>query len=527
MIKLSDYLHIPGMGRVLEDAEREKPAKAKRSFAAAKITRQNKDWTATTYGANWTLYRDLRILRARAREMAKNAPHFRKFLGMAERNVVGDKGIQLQCNATLGTNKTKRPDTPLNSRVESAFWEWAFKENCSVSGKLSFAAAQKLFLRQLIRDGETLVQHIAADNPFGYALKFWNVDWLDETYNEELTNGNRIIMSVEVDGNYKPLAYWLTTPASEINFTNRRARTRTRVPAEQMTHAFLVDEDESQTRGITWFHAALLQGKDLHEYTGGVVQSARVQSHVFGFIEDELADEIEFTGEEDDEGKQRPLEIDVSPLSINQLNPGQKFTQIDPKQPTQNHSEFKKSMLLDIASALGVMGFSLAGDMSAVNYSSARVGLGEERDVWRDLQCVVGEFCREVYHRWMRSSMITGKLILSAREFEQLQNPDWKPRGWRYVDPQKEVKANLDAIAGNLATFKSVLGEQGIDLEEFLLEKQQEKALFEQYGIDYGPPAPAAKPADNTDNADGKGKPSDSADRGYSNGKYHETDIVN
>jgi lambda family phage portal protein len=469
----------------------------KRSYAAARITRQNKDWTSTTYGANWTLYRDLRILRARAREMEKNAPHFHKFLKMAERNVVGDKGILLQCNATLGSAKSLRPDTALNSRIELAFWEWSFKENCSVSGKLSFAAAQKLFIRQLIRDGEVLVQHIAADNPFGYAFKFWNVDWLDETYNVELTGGNRIIMSVEVDADYRPIAYWLTTPSSEINFTNRRARTRTRVPADQMTHAFMVNDDESQTRGVTWFAAGLLQGKDLHEYTGGVVQQARVTAHSFGFLEKENPDETEFTGAEDDEGNEKPVSIDVSPLSMNELPAGYKFTQFDPKQPTQNHSEFKKSMLLDIASALDVNGFSLSGDMSAVNYSSARVGLGEERDVWRGLQCVVSDFCRDVYHRWLRSAMMTGKVQVTGREFEQLQNPNWRARGWRYVDPQKEIGANIDAINSNQATYKSILGEQGIDLEEFLQEKQAEMALFKQYGIEYGTPKPepAAKPA--------------------------------
>jgi capsid protein len=161
---------------------------AKRRFAAAKISRQNADWTATPYGANWTIYRDNRIMRARAREMAQNSPLIRKFLKMAERNVVGHKGIQLQCNAVLGTAKKQRPNTKLNTMVETAFWEWSFKENCTVSGKLCFVEAQKLLLRYMLRDGEALVQHISnADNPFGYALKFWNVDWLDETYNEELS----------------------------------------------------------------------------------------------------------------------------------------------------------------------------------------------------------------------------------------------------------------------------------------------------------------------------------------------------
>ncbi len=527
MEKLSDHLYIPPMGIVLRDREKARQAAkpAKRNFASAKITRQNKDWTATPYSANWTLYRDLRILRARAREMAKNAPHFRKFLLMAKTNIVGHKGIQLQCNAEFGSN---RPNTNLNSRVESAWWEWSFPENCSASGKLSWVSAQQLFVEHLLRDGEALVQHIDADNAFGYTLKFWNVDWLDETYNETLpSSGNRVIMSVEVDGNDRPVAYWLTTPPSDINFTHQRGRTRTRISADEMTHAFMISEDESQTRGVTWFYAGLLHGKGMHEYTGGVVDSARVASHSLGFLKKNTPDEVEFMGEEDEFGNQRPLEIDVAPLSMNELPDGYELQQFDPKQPTQNHSEFKRSMLLDVAASLGVNGFSLAGDMSAVNFSSARVGLGEERELWRQMQTFVSStLCREVYRRWLRSTVAAGKIDLSAREFAQLQNPTWRARGWRYIEPTKDITAAIDGIGNNLLTFRDHLADQGIDLEEFLIAKKAEMELFAKYGIEYGvaketpPPPPAAESDDTEEN--NSNPPPDDAERGYTNGHSFE-----
>jgi capsid protein len=164
--------------------------------------------------------------------------------------------------------------------------------------------------------------------------------------------------------------------------------------------------------------------------------------------------------------------------------------------------------------------------MSSVNYSSARVGLGEERDVWRDLQSVVTHFCRDVYHRWLRSAMVSQKLEITAKDYEQLQNPNWKPRGWRYVDPQKEITASIDAISNNLATYRQTLGEQGFDLEEFLAEKQAEMALFAQYGIPYempkaatGQPAAGANP-DNTGDGSGDTQPQDNAAREFDSGTY-------
>lgn len=525
MIKLSDYLYIEPMGKVLRDRREAEAAAAAakrqhvRRFAAAQVNRLNADWTATPYAANWTLYRDLRILRARAREMAKNAPHFSKFLKMAERNVIGHQGIRLQCRAKTG--RPPHPNTRLNELVENEWWLWSHPEHCSASGKLSLVRAQKLFIRQLIRDGEVLVEHVAAPNPFGYALKFWNVDWLDETYNEDLPNGNRIIMSVEVDANDRPVAYWLTTPASEMNFTKRRQRTRTRYSAEIMTHAFLTSEDESQTRGVTWFHAALMPGKGDTKYTGAVIESASMTAMSGGFFTKANPDAVEFTGEGED--GEPDLSIDHSPAAFHMLPEGWNFQQFDPKQPTQNHAEFKRSMLLDIAAGLDVCGFSLGGDMSAVNYSSARVGLGEERDVWRDLQTFTAEFLRLVFHKWLLATLKQNRISITAKDYQELQNPEFKPRGWRYVDPHKEITAHLAAITGGIATVTSILSEQGIDLEDFLDEKQREMEMFEKAGIPYPTAQPAAagsKPDEDNDDESAETPPDEDGERGYLNGKY-------
>lgn len=479
MIKLSDELHIPTMREILAGKRR-----ARRNYAAAKITRTNRDWVTYNRAINPILMTDLHILRARSREMSRNAPHFRKFLIMAKANVIGSSGIRLQCRAEFGSSG--RPNTNLNNKVENEFWEWGFAENCSASGKISWLEAQHLCVETLIRDGEVLIEHIeAADNPFGYSIKFWNVDYLDESFNATLPNGNRVIMSVEVDRNYRPVAYYLTTPTSERpHLTQNNLMWRERIPANRMTHIFLLTEDESQVRGVTWFHAALEQAKDMHEYTSGVVQQARLAAHTIGFLERQVADETEFVGGEDEEGNQSAIEIDVAPLSMNELPAGYSLKQFDPKQPNQNHAEFHKSIMLDIASGLGVNGFSLGGDLSEVNYSSARVGLTEEREVWRMLQNFVAQrFCREIYHRWLINALLAGKFELSAREYEQVRNPMWRPRGWRYVDPMKETAANIEAIRNNLSTYTDILAEQGIDLEEFLVTAKSERALFAKYGI--------------------------------------------
>jgi capsid protein len=160
----------------------------------------------------------------------------------------------------------------------------------------------------------------------------------------------------------------------------------------------------------------------------------------------------------------------MSPASFLTLPDNYEFQQFDPKQPTQNHASFKKTVVMKIAIGLDVFYFSLSGDMEAVNFSSARLGLGEEHDMWRVLQdFVITNFCRDVYHAWAQAAFLTGGLELaSAREFQQIQNPSWRPRGWQYFDPTKEIAANVDGLANNLLTLRDVIEEQGGDFEEHL-----------------------------------------------------------
>lgn len=466
--------------RETEDLRRENK-KLKRSYQAAKISRLNSGWTTVPTTGNHEFRKSLRILRARARELARNISPFKKFLTMVRSNIIGPKGIQLQVRAKGISGKDL--DERLNKKIEDAWTDWSKKKNCSASGKLSFRDAQNLFVTQLARDGEVLVQKVKKGK-YGFQLKFIDVSYLDETYNEELTNGNRVIMSVEVDADDRPVAYYLTTPSTDYNFQHERKH-HVRVPAEEMIHAFLVIDDESQTRGVTWFHSAMLDAKNLGGYKEGVITSARIAAASAGLLIEESNDENEGS-EEDEDGNRQQIDVDISPGAFNVIPKGYQFQQFDPKQPTQNHPQFYKSILLDLSTGLDVNYFSLTGDMEAVNYSSARVGLNEERDIWRGLQLfVIEHFCCEIFGEWSESAWLHGLLPnVTARQFQEIQNPLWRARGWTYIDPQKETAANKEALENKLTSWTDVLGERGIDLVEHLETLDNEQKIAKKYGVE-------------------------------------------
>ncbi|HEU4595734.1 MAG TPA: phage portal protein, partial [Pyrinomonadaceae bacterium] len=219
----------------LEDARAEvlRVRRMAREYRAASVSRLTNDWPVSQTAWLSEIYRNLRSLRARSRDMARNNPHMKRFLGMVRRNVVGPAGIKLQVRAK---NSNDELNELLNKEVEDKFREWGQPETCSASGKYSWTDAQGMAVNTMARDGEFLCRFIAADNPFGFALKFYDVAYLDETYNEILRDGNRVLMSVEVNRYDRPVAYYFTTPNYEMSPYGQERMERVRVPAEEVVH---------------------------------------------------------------------------------------------------------------------------------------------------------------------------------------------------------------------------------------------------------------------------------------------------
>ncbi len=503
----------------------------KRHYAAARVNRINAGWTTSPTGANYERRVSLATLIARSRQSARDDLHIVNYLRLMRENVIGPKGIQLQSRARRRNGKL---NVPLNQKIEEAWWEWCHAETCTLSGKLDWKGVQDLAVTQCERDGAFLIQMVEADNDFGFSLRTWDVTWLDFMYNETRPGGNRVIMSVEVDANDKPVAYWFTTPPTEITFSQRQERTRRRVPAEQIIHGSLIYADESQVHGVPGTAAALLPAKNAYGYSEGVVTQARVAANTFAVLENTAPDgEPQYTGQETPEGDPQHPYIESSPLSVTALLPGWKLNQFDPKQPTQNHAAFKDTLDMDIAVALGVPYFLLMGNWKAVNFSSSRGGLGEFRERVKSYQSFISTtLCRRVFHAWLKASLMSGKLMLTADEYREVQNPMWQSRGFDYIDPTKDINADVTKLQNRLATPSEILFERGVDYLDFLERWESDKELAAAKGIDIeaiysaSPAAAPAKEKEEDDEKDDDPPPVEDADRAYSNGKYRDEPVM-
>jgi lambda family phage portal protein len=452
-----------------------------RAYSAAQVTRASSDWPASSTTSQGEIYRHLRALRSRSRDMARNNPHMKRFLGMVRRNVVGPGGIKLQVRA----KKANELDELLNREVEEKFKEWALPETCSASGKYSWVDAQGMAVSTMARDGEYLCRFIEADNPFGFSLKFYDVAYLDETYNEVLKSGNRILMSVEVDRYDRPVAYYFTTPRYELSaMPYQPVMERVRVPASEVVHSYLPFEDDAQIRGVPWAHAAMYELRILGQFVEAELINSHLSACKMGFMIPPKNDENAGIPLTDEEEAQSPLISRAEPGAWEELPPGWDIKTFDPQHPGETFDPFTSTVLRYAACGLDVSYFALGGDLTAVNYSSARVGLLDDRDNYRGIQnFLINHFCLRVYRQFLKRGILTGALDILPSDFERLKTPDFQPRGWPWVDPLKDIAASESAVNNGFTTRSQVIAEQGGDFEDTIRRLKEEQDFIQANGV--------------------------------------------
>ena len=177
---------------------------------------------------------------------------------------------------------------------------------------------------------------------------------------------------------------------------------------------------------------------------------------------------------------------EAAPGTMELLPPGMEFDSFDPTHPSGNFAPFVKTTLRGIASGLNVSYNSLASDLEGVNFSSIRSGVLEERQNWRVLQSwLIEHFHQEVYLEWLRLAFVNGQLAsIPQQRFEKFANPKWQARGWDWVDPLKDSKANLQEIQMGTKSRSDVLSERGKDIEEVFEQLKAETDMAEAVGID-------------------------------------------
>ena len=429
-------------------------------------------WEAQDVSADSALYPQLVQLVARARDLERSNDYIRSFLRLLKANVIGAYGVKL---TACRKARNGRIDKAFNTAVEKA-WRASGKlrHSPTVCGRLTRKDIGDMLMTRLAVDGEALVVERMGfpGNRWRYALQLLDSMRLDWRVNGQLPNGNRAKMGVEVDDDDRPLAYHILKmhPSEGLFGWQLNQPEFERIPAERVWHIY-VAERPGQTRGVTWLAAPGLRARMLDKFEEAICVGARVAASKMGFYKPTEDYEDDLPGEE----TEAVLRQEVEPGMLELLPRGLDLDTFDPNFPPANLEEFHKVISRGIASGLGGNYSHMFSNYEGVNYSSLREAKLTDRDFWRALQRFYVDHFEEVWFgRWAQAQQLNEASGLDPGKLEALVEEDcyrFTPRGWQWVDPLKEVNANVSAIAAGLTSPQRIIEETSGEDPEVILDE--------------------------------------------------------
>lgn len=474
------------VGRAFQAAWREIAGSGRAAYDGAGTHRLLFDWIAQARAADDEIRGDIRRLRARARDLARNNSYVKRYFRLLQNNVIGPTGIRLQAQVKKLNGDL---DQEVNKAIE-AWWALFLTTPITVDGKLTLRRFEKLILKTMACDGEAFVRIFRGftGSPFGLALQAIDADLIDESFNRLTRAGkNEIRMGIEVDAQGRPVGYWVWNASTSSG--TEMLRERYFVPAAEMIH--LYDPDRvNQTRGVTWVHSVMVPARMLNAYEESEAVAARIGASKMGWFErrpDAIGSDLGTT--------KKAATMEANPGTFDIVPDGYEVKTWDPDHPTSQFPAFVKQMARKIASGFSVFYNVLANDAEGVSYSTMRSFALVERDDWRAIQTdFIDMWRRPLYAAAVEMSLLTKALPLRYAPSEYLAVRH-RPRGWQWVDPEKEANGAVISIENGLGTRTAFLAEKGEDFEEVIETLAREQELAKQYGVEIsGGSRPSTKP---------------------------------
>ncbi len=469
---------IPATRATRAAAAKARPAVV-RGIKAAESDDLFQGWHGTGSSTDQLIRAYWPMLVRRSRDLAYNDDYMKGFLRSAARNIIG-RGVKLQSRVV---NSNGSFDKDANSKIEAAWKKWGKKGNPTVCGRMSWATLQRAIVKTVARDGEVLLRRTPGfQNDWRYALQVIPAPSLDITYERPKRDGVSVSLGIERDRWNRATAYYILSDATDGQ------RSRQRIPANEIVHIFIAEEI-SQSRGLPWALASMRRLKMLSGYEESALAAARAGAEKLGFLTTVTGDDPAPAADGEEAPKDEKIVIQSTAAHWESLPEGMDVAAWDPKYPEGDMAPFVKLMLRGAAAGLGVSYNGLANDLEGVNFSSLRHGLQDERGEWEVLQDdVIGQLHEQVFPEWLMQSMMAGAVTLPTTGFERFNAAEWIPRGWQWVDPEKEGKANTRDLALGVTSRTRIAAHKGDDLGDIFDEIAAENKLAAEKEIDLADP---------------------------------------
>ena len=382
-------------------------------------------------------------------------------------------------NDTIGTGPRLQfltEDDSLNDRIEHDFLRWS----------AAVSLPEKLRLMRIARcqDGESFAMF--QTNPKNRNEVKLDLVVIEADRIADYSGG--VIDPYNIDGVLldkfgNPTAYKVVLENGWTSVVPTYAEAAT-IPAQRMIHIYRMDRPGLH-RGVPELTAALPLFRMLRQYNLAVLSAAQAAADFAAVLyTDTMADDL--GSAYDDSGVAvSPMDrINLQRNTMMTLPAGWKMDQLDPKHPSDNHSDFIKGVLGEIARCVcGTYGI-VSGDFSGYNYASGRLdsqvyhkAITVDRSLWEHVAL------DRIFHEWLREY----RLIHPEVNIEEYPDFEWFWDGFPHVDPMKEANAEQVRLGDKTTTYAEVFAKQGKDWRSEFRQMAKEQAEAKRLGLVLNP----------------------------------------
>jgi lambda family phage portal protein len=404
------------------------------------------------------------------------------------RYLVGNNAMAAAAVNALTTNlvgtgirpQSAHPDEGARQRIAEVWDRWTDKADAD--GLLDAYGIQGLMAGRMITDGEAFA--VLGFGPNGVSLRVLDPEQVDASLTRDIDGRARIVQGVELDAEGRRVAFHILRDRPGFNTRLDHVR----VPIEDVIHLMRIDVP-GQIRGISWFAPVILRMRGLDETHDAQVLRQKLAAMLAGFIVTPDG-AVPFEGE----AANGILEGGLEPGTLKVLRPGEDVRFSDPPAVGEDAISFLKLTGREIAAGLGVPYSVISGDFSDANYSSLRASIVEFRRRVEAIQhnVIVFQALRPLYRRVITTEILSGRL--RAPGFETDPEPylaaRWITPRQEWVDPQKDVAAEVAAINAGLMSRRQAVEARGIAIEDLDAEMASDKQRADRLGLDLKPSTP-------------------------------------
>ncbi len=380
-------------------------------------------------------------------------------------------------------------DPTLRDQVQRLWLAWT--DEADADALTDFYGLQAMVAREMFVAGECFVRLRPRRSEDGLLvpiqLQLLQSEMLPFEKTETAPNGNRIRCGIEFDAIGRRVAYHFRRRHPGDSTDRGVAIPETvRVPAEDVLHIYR-PIDAGQIRGLPHVAPAMVRLFLLDQYDDAELDRKKTAAMFAGFIT-KTAPEDPMIGEAEADLEGAAI-ASLEPGTMQVLLPGEDVKFSSPADVGGGYEAFQYRTLLSVSASLGLPYHLVTGDVRQANYSSLRAELVEFRRRVEQLQhgVVAHQLCRPIWARWLETAVLSGALDLPgfAGNPGRYRPVNWIPPRWDWVDPLKDIQAQVLAMEAGIISRRKVVEATGYDVEEIDRENAADAKRAAELGLHY------------------------------------------